>query len=295
MNNQAENLRLLAQRMKSNLQAQINGETKITRVITVTSGKGGVGKSNFTVNLGIALCELGQKVIILDADLGLANIDVILGISPAYNLAHVMAGEQTIKEILCEGPKGVKIIPGGSGMHELANLKDWQLEHFLAKLSQLEGDADILLIDTGAGLSRSVLSFALAADEIIVITTPEPTALTDAYGLIKTIRQQRYQGKVNLVVNRVFSSAEANVAYNKLKIVVNRFLKYSLDFLGYINEDPKVAQAVREQQPFALAFPHTQATHDIYLMAAKICNQEYKPPLYNGVKGFFHRVANFLK
>jgi len=295
MNNQAENLRLLAERMKSNLKSQINGETKITRIITVTSGKGGVGKSNFTINLGIALCDLGQKVIVLDADLGLANIDVILGISPAYNLAHVMAGEQTIKEIMWEGPRGVKIIPGGSGMHELANLKDWQLEHFLAKLSQLEGDADILLIDTGAGLSRSVLSFVLAADEIIVITTPEPTALTDAYGLIKTIRQQRYQGKVNLVVNRVFSPAEANVAYNKLKIVVNRFLKYPLDFLGHINEDPKVAQAVREQQPFCLAYPYSQATQDIYSMAAKICKQEYKPPIHNGVKGFFQRVANLLK
>lgn len=295
MNNQADNLRVLAQRMKAELQSQILGREKVTRIITVTSGKGGVGKSNFAVNLAIALTELKQKVILLDADLGLANVDVILGISPAYNLAHVIVGDKSIMDIICEGPRGIKIIPGGTGMQELANLKDWQLENFLTKLSQLEGQADYLIIDTGAGLSRTVLSFTLAADEVIVVTTTEPTALTDAYGMIKTIRQQRYQGMIRLVVNRVTTDNEGSVVYNKLKIAINRFLKYSIEYLGQIREDPKVGQAVKEQQPFLIAYPYTQATQDIYAMAAKISNVEYSPAMNQGVKMFFHKVAEYFR
>lgn len=295
MNKQADNLRIMAQHMKNNLQAKIWGQENPTRVITVTSGKGGVGKSNFSVNISIALSELKQRVILLDADLGLANIDVILGITPPYNLAHVIAGEKTIPEIMCEGPKGVRIIPGGSGMHELANLKEWQLENFLTKLSHLEGLADYLIIDTGAGLSKTVLSFALAADEIIVVTTSEPPALTDAYGLIKTVRQQRYNGKVKIVVNRVSSAADGQVVYNKLKIAINRFLKYSIEYLGSLREDPKVGQAVKEQQPFLQAYPLCPATQDIYSMAASICEQEYHPESYLGVKLFFSRVAEYFK
>lgn len=295
MNKQADNLRILAQRMKNNLQAKIKGQENITRVITVTSGKGGVGKSNFSVNLALALSEMKQKVIILDADLGLANIDVILGISPPYNLAHVIAGEKTIPEILCEGPRGLKIIPGGSGMHELANLKDWQIENFLTKLSHLEGMADYLIIDTGAGLSKSVLSFALAADEVIVVTTTEPTAITDAYGLIKTVRQQRYPGKVKVVVNRASSAGDANVVFNKLKIAISRFLKYQIEYLGVIREDPKVGQAVKEQQPFLLAYPLSTATQDIYTLAAALCHQDYQPDTYLGVKMFFSKVAEYFR
>jgi len=295
MNKQADNLRIMAQRMRNNLQSKIKGQENVTRVITVTSGKGGVGKSNFSVNLALALATLKQRVIILDADLGLANIDVILGISPPYNLAHVIAGEKTIPEIICEGPHGLKIIPGGSGMHELANLKDWQLENFLTKLSHLEGMADYLLIDTGAGLSKAVLSFALAADEVIVVTTTEPTAITDAYGLIKTIRQQRYHGKVKVVVNRVSSASDAGVVFNKLKIAISRFLKYQIEYLGAIREDPKVSQAVKEQQPFLLSYPLTPATQDIFAMAAVLCNQDYRPESYLGVKMFFSKVAEYFR
>jgi len=295
MNKQADNLRILAQRMRNNVQAKIKGQNNVTRVITVTSGKGGVGKSNFSVNLGLALSEMKQRVLILDADLGLANIDVILGITPSYNLAHVIAGEKTIPEIICEGPRGLNIIPGGSGMHELANLKDWQIENFLAKLSHLEGMADYLIIDTGAGLSKAVLSFVLAADEVIVVTTTEPTAITDAYGLIKTIRQQRYQGKVKVVVNRATSPADANIVFNKLKIAISRFLKYQIEFLGEIREDSKVGQAVKEQQPFVIGYPLCPATQDIYTIAAALSHQDYQPDTYLGVKMFFSKVTEYFR
>ncbi len=296
MNNQADILRVMAQRMKSDLKTQILGQDQNkTRVITVCSGKGGVGKSNFVVNLGIALAGYGQRVILLDADLGLANLDVLLGIVPSYNLAHVMAGEKTLSEILYEGPNGIKILPGGTGMHELTDLTEWQLETFLAKLSKMEGAAEYLLIDTGAGLSKTVLSFTLAADEIIVITTVEPTAITDAYGLIKTIRQKRYQGKINIVVNRVASEAEALVVYNKLKIVINRFLKHSIDYLGCLREDPKVGKSVQEQQPFFLAYPNSIAAHDINTMAAKISNQADQQVQNKGIKIFLTKVAEYFR
>jgi flagellar biosynthesis protein FlhG len=232
----------------------------------------------------------------LDADLGLANIDVILGLTPFYNLSHVITGEKTITDIMVEGPKGLRIIPGGSGMQELANLKDWQLENFLTKLSQIDGKADYLIIDTGAGISKTVTSFGLAADEIIVVTTPEPTSITDAYGFVKTLHQQNYTGHIYLIVNRVSSPEDAQVVFNKLKIAVNRFLKYKIEFLGFVNEDSKVTQAVKEQHAFIVAYPNSAASQDIYSIAAKITNQEYKPVnSSNSLKTFFSKVINHFR
>ncbi|MCR4440954.1 MAG: MinD/ParA family protein [Peptococcaceae bacterium] len=295
MKNQADSLRLLVQSMKEDLEAQIDGQEKHTKVITIASGKGGVGKSSFAVNLSLALSEFRQKVILLDADLGLANIDVILGISPPYNLSQVIRGEKSVSEVIYNGPKGIKIIPGGTGMYELANLQEWQLVNFLTKLSHLDGTADFFIIDASAGLSKSVLSFALAADEIIIVTTGEPTALTDAYGMIKTIRQQRYNGRVKLVVNRIIDAAEGVAVYKKLEIAVNRFLKYSLDYLGPIREDPKVGQAINEQSPLVLTYPHAPASQDILTIAASMSKQEYHPNPHNGLKGFFSRVAEYFR
>ncbi|MGI6144221.1 MAG: MinD/ParA family protein [Clostridia bacterium] len=295
MNNQADSLRLIVKQMKNSLHAQINRTKKGTRVITISSGKGGVGKSNLSLNLALALTDFKQKVILLDADMGLANIDVILGLTPLYNLAHVMVGEKNITDIITEGPHGLKIIPGGSGMQELANLKEWELENFLTKLSKIEGITDYLLIDTGAGLSKTVLSFALAADELIVVTTSEPTAITDAYGLIKTLCRQDYLGKIYIVVNRVSSPKEAAIVFNKLKIAVNRFLKHNIDFLGYVVEDAKVGQAVQDQKAFIIEYPHATASHNLYSIAAKITDQEDKLQQNNGLKAFFSKVYQYFR
>jgi flagellar biosynthesis protein FlhG len=295
MNSQADSLRLIVKQMKNSLQAQINGVNKGTRVITISSGKGGVGKSNLSLNLALALTEFKQKVMLLDADMGLANIDVILGLTPLYNLAHVIIGEKTISDIIIEGPHGLKIIPGGSGMQELANLKDWELESFLTKLSKIEGEADYLLIDTGAGLSNTVLSFALAADELIVVTTSEPTAITDAYGFIKTLCQQDYPGQIYIVVNRASSPKDAAIVYNKLKIAANKFLNYNISFLGFIIEDPKVGQAIQNQKAFIIAYPQSTAANNLYNIAAKITDQEDQLPQNKGLKNFFSKVVEYFR
>ncbi len=255
-----------------------------------------MGKTNFTLNLGIALGEFGKKVMILDADLGLANVDVLLGAAPKYNLSHVISGKRTIKEIVIKGPNDIDIIPGGSGVYELAQLPEEDLNKFLEQLSNIDNDYDFLLIDTGAGLNKSVLSFSLAADEVFIITIPEPTSLTDAYGLIKTINKHRYMGKIKLIVNRVTSREEGEVTGKKIKIVVERFLdNCDLKVLGFINYDRQVIESVKKQEPFLTAYPNAQATADIYSIAADILNITYEKKINKGLKDYFSRISSLLK
>ena len=293
MRDQAEKLRVLARNLKSQVECEIKGSQKRTRIITVTSGKGGVGKTNFSINFALALMSYGQRVIILDADLGLANIDVVLGITPKYTLYHVLKGEKDIQDVLLSGPMGLQIIAGGSGIQELANLRRWQVEQFIGKLEELEGIADIIIIDTAAGLSRNVMSFVLAADEVIVITTPEPTAITDAYGLVKAMTSKKKQGVIHLVVNKVEDAQEADVTASKLKIVAEKFLKLNIGQLGFILDDPSVSKAVKSQEPFLLKYPKALATECIQRLAADMLKQEFQPEP-GGVKAFFGKIAKLF-
>jgi len=290
---QAERLRVLARTLKHQVECEIKNAQKKTRIIAVTSGKGGVGKTNFTINFALALIALGQRVMIFDADLGLANIDVVLGINPPYNLYHVLKGEKTIQEIITTGPQGLLIVAGGSGIQELANLRRWQVEQFISKLEELEGMADILIIDTAAGLSRNVLSFVLAADEVIVITTPEPTAITDAYGLVKAMTSKRKHGVIHLVVNRVESKQEADITASKLSVVAEKFLKLNIGHLGFIFDDPVVTKAVKHQEPFVLKYPGSPAAECIQRLAALMVDQVdcHEP---GGVRAFFSRIAKLF-
>ncbi len=293
MRDQAEKLRVLARTLKHQVECEIKGTQKKTRIMAVTSGKGGVGKTNFTINFALALMSFGQKVIILDADLGLANIDVILGINPTYNLYHVLKGEKNLQDVIVTGPQGLKIIAGGSGIQEMANLRRWQVEQFITKLEELEGMADILIIDTAAGLSRNVMSFVLAADEVIVITTPEPTAITDAYGLVKAMTSKRKQGVVHLVVNKVENAQEADITASKLSIVAEKFLKLDIGHLGFILDDPAVSKSVKSQEPFLLKYPKSPATECVQRLAAQLMDQVYYPEP-GGVKAFFGKIAKLF-
>ncbi len=293
MRDQAEKLRVLARNLKNQVECEIKGTQKKTRIIAVTSGKGGVGKTNFTINFALALMSYGQRVLILDADLGLANIDVVLGINPRYTLYNVLKGEKNIQDIILSGPQGLQIIAGGSGMQELANLRRWQVEQFIAKFEELEGIADILIIDTAAGLSRNVMSFVLAADEVIVITTPEPTAITDAYGLVKAMTSKRKNGVVHLVVNKVEDAQEADITASKLKIVAEKFLKLNIGHLGFILDDPSVSRAVKSQEPFLLKYPKSSAAECILRLAAQMLDQEFQTEP-GGVKSFFGKIARLF-
>ncbi len=260
------------------------------RVIAVTSGKGGVGKTNFTVNLALALIEYGHRVLILDGDLGMANVDVACGITPRYTMEHLLSGEKTIEEIIVRGPSGLGILPGGSGVLELANLERARLVHVLSNLGRLEKLADMLLIDTGAGLNHTVLNFLKASDDIIVLTTPEPTALTDAYALLKAVKREG-ETPINVVVNRVRQEAEARGAFERLETAVQKFLHGSLNLLGWVYDDPLVSRAVMQQEPLALAYPESSAYHCIQWIAGTVSGLYLQPPRQaRGIRGFLGQL-----
>lgn len=295
MKDQAAKLRLLAKKMNINPEEpRVMQAKKRIRVITIASGKGGVGKSNIAVNLAIGLTRLKKNVVLLDADLGLANIDIILGIMPQYNLSHVISGEKTVKEIVCNGPQGLNVIAGGSGMHKLANLSDSELDSLVKELNSLEEYGDYLLVDTGAGLSQIVLSFILAAEEVILVCTDEPTSITDTYGTIKTIRQHGYEDKINIIVNRVKNNEEARDVYNKLHYASKKFLNCPLEYLGAVREDNQVGQAVRNQKPLIIGAPHSKAGQDIYRIAMDLSNSR-GPSNLSKARRFFNKFADYFR
>lgn len=285
MGDQAERLREI---VKKNMT-----KTNQARVLTITSGKGGVGKTNFAVNLGIALSKLGQKIVLVDADLGLANVDVMLGLIPKYNLGHVLLGEKKIADIIINGPEGIKIIPSGSGMYKLANLSDKKLAQCLEYLNQLEKSTDFILIDTGAGLSKNVLKFTLAAGEVIIITTPEPTAITDAYGIIKVIAASKRDLPIRVVINMVKNEKEAEEVMERLSAVSQRFLGLDLERLGFIQLDATVPKAVKEQQPFILSHPRSMVAQNINQIASKLVNGNIQAT--SGSVSFFERLLGIFK
>lgn len=287
MFDQAERLRQLA--LAADTRRNLIKQKKIPRVITVTSGKGGVGKTNLVVNLAIALSRLGQRVAVMDADLGLANVDIILGLLPMHNLYDVVKGAKSLDEIILTGPEGMKVIPGGSGLAELANLAPEQRGRLLDNLLSIENMADILLIDTGAGLSRSVLSFISAADEVIVITTPEPTAITDAYGIIKVVAKYKIHQQVRLVVNQVSGHQEGERIAERFAEVSRKFLQVNIQFLGEICSDQQVVRAVKQQQPFLTLYPRTRAAQDVRNIAGKLL--DVAPDKPRGIGSFISRLA----
>lgn len=287
MYDQASALRNLAFREKRK-------QSKL-RVLAVTSGKGGVGKTNFTVNLAFALAEYGQRILILDGDLGLANVDIAFGLTAKYTIEHLLTGEKTIDQIILAGPKGIGIIPGGSGVQELANLERDKLTNVLANLGRLEKMADLLLIDTGAGLGHTVINFLQAADDIIIVTTPEPTALTDAYGLLKTLKIEAGDVPTHVVVNKVRSDADAQATFKRLEIAVQRFLNGSLNYLGWVYDDRHVVQAVMKQEPLGSCFPESPAYRCIQGIAGKVSGIYVQSPRQaGGVRGFISKILRYL-
>lgn len=229
------------------------------RVMAITSGKGGVGKTNVVANLAIALSRMGKKVLILDADLGLGNIDILLGLAPRYNLRHLLSGEKSVSEIMIEGPSGILILPASSGFEELTALSMEQQLNLLSAIEKVSDRIDILLIDTGAGISSNVIYFNLVAQDIIVVVSPEPTSITDAYALMKILSVRHNEKRFRLLVNLAKTPQEAKDVYRRLSIVADRFLNISIDYLGDIPLDDHLPLAVCQQKAAFELFPDSRA------------------------------------
>jgi flagellar biosynthesis protein FlhG len=230
------------------------------QVIAVTGGKGGVGKTSVSVNLSIAMAALGRRVMLLDGDLGLANVDVFLGLSPRYTMAHVLSGERTLEEIIVESPHGIQIVPGASGVADLANLTAADHLALVQAFSALSTSLDALIVDTSAGIAHGVLQFSQAAQHVLLVVCDEPASMTDAYALVKVLSRNHGIRRFRVVANMTRSPGEGNELFRKLERVTSRFLDVTLDFVGEIPEDPYLRRAIREQRPVVSAFPACPAS-----------------------------------
>lgn len=261
------------------------------RVLTITSGKGGVGKSNTAVNLAVQLSKLGKRVIIFDADIGLANVEVMFGAIPKYNLSDVLYKGMAMRDIITKGPMDIGFISGGSGVVGLNNLNREQILGFVQKLSELDSLADIILIDTGAGISDSVMEFVIASPEVLLITTPEPSSLTDSYSLIKTLyRNPDFNYKdtvINVIANRVNSAADGQAVFDKLSSVVSQFLNWNVNYLGLVPQDPNIEKAVRQQQVVSLYDPQAPSAQAFAKIAESLVSGENR---YYEIRGGFSRM-----
>jgi len=261
------------------------------RTIAVTSGKGGVGKTNIAANLAMIFRRYKKRVLLVDLDLGLANIDILLGIRPEYTLQDVIEGRKQMKDIILHGPDGIKFVPASSGIEELTSLSEKQMERLFKGFCDLDEELDIVIVDTGAGISSNVLSFVLASNEILLITTPEPTAITDAYAMIKALSRKRKDLNIKLLVNLAGSREEAELTMKRITSVTLRFLNINVQYLGYLLQDPNIPIAARLQKSFVKEYPNTTATSCLNNIVASFLNSDDGTQTL-GVEGYFRRIAN---
>ena len=311
MTDQAERLRNLVQQHKETIEALDIIETRkqeliqpagvktslTSRVVAITSGKGGVGKTNLAVNLAIFMRKLHKRVTLLDTDFGLANVEVLCGVNPKYNFGDVLEKNVSVESALAIGPMGMQFLSGGSGLTGLSNITEEQMSVLIDSFAFLDAMADFIIIDTGAGVSKAVVNFVKAANEAIVITTPDPTSITDAYALIKTIHEScggEDAPEFKLVVNRVDSPAEGVEIYEKLGGVCGRFLGVKLTSLGSIPYDPHLVKAVKAQQPVSLIFPGAASSRCIEAIASKMINVK-TPEKKNNIKSFIMKLTGKRK
>lgn len=286
MTDQAEQLREIMRSRNEN-----SSENSKTRVIAVSSGKGGVGKTNMSINIAIAYSQLGKKVLVMDADLGLANVNVAMGIIPKYNLYHLIRQKKKMKEIIINTDFGIQIVAGASGFSKIANLSDKERENFIEEISKMDA-VDVIVIDTSAGVSSNVIDFIAASDDVIIVTTPEPTAITDAYGIIKIIATEieNMNLGIKLIVNRVKSVTEGKKVAERVINIASQFLNLKVDYLGYVYDDLQVSQAILKQKPFIIIDPNSKASICIKHIVSRLEKVEYKEG--GGLKKFLSRLVS---
>ena len=291
MTDQAAKLREIAGVMEEERVIEPLFNNRHSNIIAVSSGKGGVGKTNVVTSLSYALTDMGKNVMILDADFGLANIDILLGINPQFSLKDVLLGDKSMKDILVTMPNGLQIIPGSQGVEELANLDVDDKKRKLVECMKLKDDIDFFFIDTSAGIHKNVIDMVLASGRLIVITTPEPTSITDAYSLIKIVLKKRSDMDISLLVNSVRNEREGDEIYKNLNSVLKNFLSRDIDYFGHMVYDKSVVNAVRKQKPFYEGAPNSQASKCIDLLAKKLADNTQRSA--NGsstVYNFFKRL-----
>lgn len=287
-----------AEQLRNIVRLQNQAAPKVARVITVTSGKGGVGKSNMSVNLALQLRKLGKRVLIFDADFGLANVEVLFGAIPQYNLGDVIYRDKNIKEVITTGPMDIGFISGGTGIEGLGNLGKAQIQKLVSNLAELDSLADVIIVDTGAGISDSVLEFVMSGNEVILVTTPEPTSITDSYSLLKALNRSPDFASSNIqikvVVNRVLSNADGRNLFSKLDTVVNRFLNLNIEYLGTVPQDDSIMKAVMKQSPVSIEFPNSKSSRAFEEIARTLIQEESgedSKEVKRGIAGLF---SNFM-
>ncbi len=291
MTDQASTLR---KRFSQNNQKSHRVDSARFRSLSITSGKGGVGKTNIVINLAIHLAKLGKRVFLIDADLGLANIDILLNIAPQFTIEDVLMGKKHINDIIIEGPMGIHILPASSGISEMQTLSGKQQMSMLRELANLKTQYDFILIDTGAGISSNVLRFNAAADEICVVTNPEPTAITDAYALMKIMSSKYQVHHFNLIVNQS-GPAESKDVFNRLVRVLNKFLTVNLELLGSIPRDPNFIRAVKQQEPISLSYPNSPAGKAFRKLAMNVTDPSGGLMLNDKDSSFWKRLGSWKR
>ncbi|MDD6810919.1 MAG: MinD/ParA family protein [Lachnospiraceae bacterium] len=286
-----------AEQLRNIIKASSQPQRSLARVITVTSGKGGVGKSNTAINLAVQFKKMGKRVIILDADFGLANIEIMFGTVPKHNLCDLIYQGKKISEIITWGPMDIGFISGGSGIAGMSNLSKDYLTYIIQNLAELDEMADVIIVDTGAGISDAVLEFLVASGEILLVTTPEPTSITDSYSLIKALnRHPRYSKEVSqikVIANKVANVEEGKLLFEKLDSVVTRYLKIPITYLGMIPQDSQLAKAVMQQMPVSIQNPDSKSACAYELLAAKLMNKELNKNLTKrGMAAFFSHIIS---
>ncbi len=263
------------------------------RVIAVTGGKGGVGKTNISANLGVALAEMGRRVMLLDADMGLANLDVVLGLHAHKNLSHVMRGESTLEEIIVTGPKGMRVVPGASGIQHMAEMSPAENAGLIHAFSEVANDVDVLLIDTAAGISDAVISFSRAAQEQIVVVCDEPASITDAYAIIKLLNRDHGISRFQILANMVKSVQEGRDLYNKMCRVTDQYLDVMLNYMGSIPYDEQLRKAVKSQKPVVEAYPRSRVAQAFKNLAKKADNWPVPAGVSGDLQFFVERLIQF--
>lgn len=284
-----------AEQLRNIIKANSQPKKPLARVITVTSGKGGVGKSNLSINLAVQLRKLGQRVVILDADFGLANIEIMFGTIPKHNLSDLIYQGKSMREIVTRGPMDVGFVSGGSGITGLSNLRKEDLSRIIQNLAELDSIADTVIVDTGAGISDAVMEFLVASEEILLVTTPEPTSITDSYSLLKALsRDSRFSEnmtRIRMVANKVQQKGDGSNLYRKLNAVVLKYLRVHLEYLGEVPEDLHLSRAVMQQKPVSIESPEAKAALAYEQIAGRLMNREVREiTARRGMSAFFSHL-----